>query len=768
MRTGQHRIGAHCALYLASLFLTMWLGAAARGGEPAMTTPRNTISVLLGKYYTDSGERETHDIPVHVIQKTRDDRENMVIVICGDGYTAEQQERFISDAKRLWEGVLGYEPFRRYADRFNVYAVCTESKKQWSSGAVAGDTFFSSYKQGERSLCLASNPLKNHILERCIGPAFIRDYHDAQRQEAFKDPDIIFDDAGNRIEFEPYYYVYDYISAFIVLTNSDLYMGSGFNYFNGGMQFATSSARNAESVSILTHELGHVLFHLGDEYNTGKLTQADENASLNITSVSTPETVKWRQLLGFRYTYTQPYEEGKPSFNSASTCMMSYRTNFCQVCQLQGVKRMSSMLADGQEALYVALPELTLKTGAYETPSDFANVTRQAYWAFITDYANRLLSGSSRSRFQPQSMAGETLRLRTFVQNLSETTPRRIKLRFQLKTETGETVASAEKTFDIPPWADRSKFDISRRGSYAGPENFNSGLTACELLFTMPSGLEETVSYAFQVVDEDSGLLLADDLSETQSYASLRIHYQTEDGMLLPGTVVSELPMPIGASVRWQAPERVNGYWLLTSSADPVVGTHGADVYCTYTAEKQQDAIPALDSDATPEQVAAALAGSADARLLTSISDAATYAAYRAWALTVKTAAGAAAGTAAVKASPQAWLSFALGSPTLLTAPLQPGDLRLTMLAPTPDEAFLLELAVADVVIGGSPSIDTAILCANLAKLLHVEGAPVPAGPFSADSLQSTVNPPQNGRARFIITPPANARQSYFLRVRTE
>lgn len=32
--------------------------------------------------------------PVHVIHKTGDDKENFVIVIMGDGYTADEQDKF--------------------------------------------------------------------------------------------------------------------------------------------------------------------------------------------------------------------------------------------------------------------------------------------------------------------------------------------------------------------------------------------------------------------------------------------------------------------------------------------------------------------------------------------------------------------------------------------------------------------------------------------------------------------------------------------------
>ena len=45
-------------------------------------------------------EKSKTTFPVQVIHKTGDDKENFVIVIMGDGYTAGQQDQFLEDADR--------------------------------------------------------------------------------------------------------------------------------------------------------------------------------------------------------------------------------------------------------------------------------------------------------------------------------------------------------------------------------------------------------------------------------------------------------------------------------------------------------------------------------------------------------------------------------------------------------------------------------------------------------------------------------------------
>lgn len=102
---------------------------------------------------------------------------------------------------------------------------------------------------------------KNHIFERCIGPAFIEKVHDAHiPQQA--DPNVDWD-------FEKYKYVHDYISQFVLLVNSANDFGGAFNDLDYGFHYIVSPAYSQRAVETLTHELGHGLLWLGDEYNSG-------------------------------------------------------------------------------------------------------------------------------------------------------------------------------------------------------------------------------------------------------------------------------------------------------------------------------------------------------------------------------------------------------------------------------------------------------------------------------------------------------------------
>lgn len=82
--------------------------------------------------------------PVHVIHKTGDDKENFVIVIMGDGYTADEQDKFLQDAKKKAQGMLRWSPYKEYSDHINIYAVQAVSNESGISvyGGKNADTYF--------------------------------------------------------------------------------------------------------------------------------------------------------------------------------------------------------------------------------------------------------------------------------------------------------------------------------------------------------------------------------------------------------------------------------------------------------------------------------------------------------------------------------------------------------------------------------------------------------------------------------------------------
>ena len=506
-----------------------------------------SIQLTLGPWYSNDGKYSNPTIPVYTIQKTRSDTENMVVVVCGEGYTKSQQGKFINDVKRLWQDAMKYEPYRSYADRFNVYALCTASESTFDNG---GSTFFDVIVDKYNSPVISNNlhgsQWKNHIFERCIGPEFIEKIHDAHIKKKC-DPNTI--PSGS--EYEPYYYVHDYIAQFAMVVNTKSDFGGAYNNREYGFHYFISPSDSYRASKTFAHEFGHGLLGLGDEYSNGYLLDDKELKSLNLSSVEDPEKIKWRQLLGFRNTYTCRNAYGSKMLVSSYECIMrDTNYQFCEVCRLQGFKRMSQLVKDVD--LYVATPEVKEYTGAYSKPSDFTDLETSSYYNYTYNRNDRLLSGNSKSRFNT-NMNGKKIELRTVIQNISDKNARQLKFKMWIKHSDGSVATDSSgnplqtvQTFDIPVWNDKANFWPLGALDHI-KSDFNSGLKSCSLIYQIPSDaqLKSGDTVAFQVLDEN-GNVLADDNTETQRYTTVSIQYKFEDGSEIPNTAGGTFTVPYG------------------------------------------------------------------------------------------------------------------------------------------------------------------------------------------------------------------------------
>ena len=509
-----------------------------------------SIQLTLGPWYSNDGKYSNPTIPVYTIQKTRSDLENMVVVVCGEGYTKSQQGKFINDVKRLWQDAMKYEPYRSYADRFNVYALCTASESTFDNG---GSTFFDVIVDKYNSPVISNNlhgsQWKNHIFERCIGPEFIEKIHDAHIKKT-TDPNTM--PSGS--EYEPYYYVHDYIAQFAMVVNTKSDFGGAYNNREYGFHYFISPSDSYRASKTFAHEFGHGLLGLGDEYSNGYLLEDKELKSLNLSSVEDPEKIKWRQLLGFRNTYTCRNAYGSKMLVSSYECIMrDTNYQFCEVCRLQGFKRMSQLVKDVD--LYVATPEVKEYTGAYSKPSDFTDLETSSYYTYTYNRNDRLLSGNSKNRFST-NMNGKKIELRTVIQNISDKKARQLKFKMWIKHSDGSVAIDSSgnplqttQTFDIPVWDDKPNFWALGALDHI-KSDFNSGLKSCSLIYQIPSDaqLKNGDTVAFQVIDEN-GNVLADDNTETQRYTSVTVQYKFEDGTEIPNTAGGTFTVPYGTKL---------------------------------------------------------------------------------------------------------------------------------------------------------------------------------------------------------------------------
>ena len=173
-----------------------------------------------------------------------------------------------------------------------------------------------------------------------------------------------------------------------------------------------------------------------------------------------------------------------------------------------------------------------------------------------------------------------------------------------------------------------------------------------------------------------------------------------------------------------------------------------------------KEAVPELREDDTPETVASALAGTADAKVAENIKDVASYNSYRKWTTGVK---GATA--AEIKAAPNAWLSYALNTTNLVAAPVA-GDLKVESIAPSQNGTFAIELSVKDIDIGAG-SVDDVTEQSNLAKVFGIEGATsLNDSAFSAENVVYAFGAPGDGKVKVEVKSAIDNDGSFVMRAR--
>ena len=256
-------------------------------------------------------------LPYTYIHKGGDSKECIDVVILAEGYTADEMDIFMADAKITADEILSYEPFKTHSDKFNFIAVTTPSL----------DSNVSVPQEGAwRNTAVGSN-FMTFYMARYLTSSRVYDMYDLV----------------TNIPCE----------HFVILANTDTYGGGGI--YNS---YTLTTAHHRDFKPVVVHEFGHSFAGLGDEYFYDNADNNDEMHSLshepwepNITTLVDFDS-KWADMVaeGIEIptkvtpertkNYTVGVYEGggyrsKGIYRPADICRMRNNTakRFCPVCE---------------------------------------------------------------------------------------------------------------------------------------------------------------------------------------------------------------------------------------------------------------------------------------------------------------------------------------------------------------------------------------------------------------------------------------------------
>ena len=256
-------------------------------------------------------------LPYTYLHKGGDSKEAIDVVILAEGYTAEEMELFMEDAKITASEILSYEPFKSHSDKFNFIAVASPS---------ADSNVSVPQEEAWRNTAVGSN-FMTFYMERYLTSGNVYAMYDL----------------ATNIPCE----------HFVILANTDTYGGGGI--YNS---YTLTTAHHPSFRPVVVHEFGHSFAGLGDEYFYLSADNNDEMHSLkhepwepNITTLVDFES-KWADMVAegveiptqvtaerSKNYVVGVYEGGgyraKGIYRPTDVCRMRNNTaeQFCPVCQ---------------------------------------------------------------------------------------------------------------------------------------------------------------------------------------------------------------------------------------------------------------------------------------------------------------------------------------------------------------------------------------------------------------------------------------------------
>lgn len=273
----------------------------------------------------------TKNYKVYDFMINGDAKEKVDIVILGDGYTADEMDKFRADIDRLTDYLFSIEPFKSRKKDFNIRGVETPSATSGVHKPHPGvhnrtplGIQYSSFDSERYALSYANKEIR---------------------------------DAASTV---PYEFMY-------VLINERTYGGGGIYKL-----YASVAVDNKFSDYIFVHEFGHHMAALADEYYSSSVSYqmpeiTTEPWEANITALLDKDNVKWKDMIEEGTPIPTPWDKEK--FDSHGMKIQKERG------RLRAAKASESVLEElfeeqrKEETKMIKAMEYSDKVGAFEGAS---------------------------------------------------------------------------------------------------------------------------------------------------------------------------------------------------------------------------------------------------------------------------------------------------------------------------------------------------------------------------------------------------------------
>lgn len=251
-------------------------------------------------------QQEGQDFPIDTILYSGPEAVNFVLL--GDGYTATEQAKFLSQAKSVYNSLFQKVPMNKYKRWFNLYAIEVISNESGiSHPGVLKDGVY---------VCPEGSSMPIMTVDTYFGIHF-----DSYNIHRLPCPD-------NSTK------IYNLLNALMpdfqmvgILCNTSEYGGAGGSYL--------TCTTHSSASEIFIHEFGHTFASLADEYYAGDGYLGEYP---NQTANKNSNTIKWKHWWGQSGVNAYPIggsTKGNKYYKPVNgTCEMEYlNKQFCPVCR---------------------------------------------------------------------------------------------------------------------------------------------------------------------------------------------------------------------------------------------------------------------------------------------------------------------------------------------------------------------------------------------------------------------------------------------------